>query len=382
MGSFFLDAGSNELRLMINTIPAQAPSSIAYEGTTQDALVSGIKELSYASAGGRREKRGSFAPSHPSKVHCLFKDPKTVTELRWIRVEGIPSKKVATFSDAIFAAANTLHEELMDAQQEIRWLHCVQATIGGKAYAPIPSDEVCFPLDLQVIYGRGDVSISRDIVGACNGQSMEVQELLPPSLAVGLFGLAALECNKNVIVLDFGYRCCEFTVFSNGIPIQVASIALGAKHLIQDLCFRDKNAVFDDIMAHHHLDLSPGSPQVSALIDRVAEIIVMLKHKLAKSAPFICDADVLLFGCGAKISGLPALLKRGLGKPVQLLDYKSVCEFFPRNVQDSVSYDELPLLAYYWTKVHSGICDRLSPHPRYASTKAPSIRRWLRELSF
>lgn len=206
---------------------------------------------------------------------------------------------------------------------------------------PVGMIGVRLEVDAHIITGQS--TIVKNIEKAVHQAGVDIDDIVPSSLASSEAVLSRRQKELGVVVIDVGSGSTSVAVYEEGATLHAASLPVGGESVTNDIAIGLRTSIDtaekikieygtttpDDVSDRETIDLSLLSKmdshkvskrQMAEIIQaRYHEIFVMVKDELRTiGRDGMLPAGAILTGAGVKIPGCLDLARDVLGLPVQI----------------------------------------------------------------
>lgn len=206
---------------------------------------------------------------------------------------------------------------------------------------PVGMIGVRLEVDAHIITGQA--TIVKNIEKAVHQSGVDIDDIVPSSLASAEAVLSRRQKELGVVVIDVGCGSTSVSVFEEGSTLHTASLPVGGESVTNDVAIGLRTSIDtaekikieygatapDEISDRETIDLSliskidnqkVSKKHLSEIIQaRYHEIFVMVKDELrAIGRDGMLPAGAILTGAGVKMPGCIDLAREVLGLPVQI----------------------------------------------------------------
>lgn len=342
-----LDVGSSKIRTVIALIEEEkkmpniigvgvAPST----GMRKGNIIDVDEAISNISAALEDAERMSGAP-----IHHVF------VGINGNHVESFDSKGVIAISHAGSEIIEDDINRVLEAAQAVnmpsnrRILRIIPKSFSVDDQKgiknPIGMIGVRLEVDAHIITGQS--TIIKNIEKAVHQAGVDIDDIIPSSLASAEAVLSRRQKELGVVVVDVGCGSTSLSVFEEGATLHTASLPVGAESVTNDVAIGLRTSIDtaekikieygttspDEVNDRETIDLAliskidnqkVSKKHLSEIIQaRYHEIFVMVKDELRSiGRDGMLPAGAILTGAGVKMPGCLDLAREVLGLPVQI----------------------------------------------------------------
>lgn len=342
-----LDVGSSKIRTVIALLQdgKKAPSIIGVgvapsTGMRKGNIIDVDETISNISAALEDAERMSGAP-----VHHVF------VGISGSHVESFDSKGVIAISHAGSEIIEDDINRVLEAAQAVNMPSNRRILrIIPKSFAiddqrgiknPVGMIGVRLEVDAHIITGQS--TIVKNLEKAVHQSGVDIDDLIPSSLAAAEAVLSRRQKELGVLVVDIGSGSTSVAVFEEGATMHTASLPVGGESVTNDVAIGLRtsidtaekikieygNTTPEEVNDRETIDLSLISKMDTQKVSkkhlaeiiqaRYHEIFVMVKDELRSiGRDGMLPAGAILTGAGVKMPGCLDLARDVLGLPVQI----------------------------------------------------------------
>jgi len=206
---------------------------------------------------------------------------------------------------------------------------------------PVGMIGVRLEVDAHIVTGQG--TIIKNIEKAVHQAGVDIDDIIPSSLAAAEAVLSRRQKELGVVVIDIGCGSTSIAVFEEGATLHAATLPVGGESVTNDVAIGLRTSIDtaekikieygttapDEVNERETIDLAliskidnhkVSKKHMAEIIQaRYHEIFVMVKDELrAIGRDGMLPAGAILTGAGVKIPGCLDLAREVLGLPVQI----------------------------------------------------------------
>ncbi len=342
-----LDVGSSKIRVVIGLLQEgkKAPNIIGVgvapsTGMRKGNIIDVDETIANISAALEDAERMSGAP-----VHHVF------VGISGAHVESFDSKGVIAISHAGSEIIEDDINRVLEAAQAVnmpsnrRILRIIPKSfsIDDQQGIKNPVGMIGVRLEVDAHIITGQATIVKNLEKAVHQSGVDIDDLIPSSLASAEAVLSRRQKELGVLVIDIGSGSTSIAIFEEGATMHTASLPVGGESVTNDVAIGLRTSIDtaekikieygntspDDISDRETIDLSllskidnqkVSKKHLAEIIQaRYHEIFVMVKDELrAIGRDGMLPAGAILTGAGVKIPGCLDLARDVLGLPVQI----------------------------------------------------------------
>lgn len=342
-----LDVGSSKIRTVIALLQddKKVPNIIGVgvapsTGMRKGNIIDVDETISNISAALEDAERMSGAP-----IHHVF------VSISGSHVESFDSKGVIAISHAGSEIIDDDINRVLEAAQAVnmpsnrRILRIIPKSFSIDDQRgiknPVGMIGVRLEVDAHIITGQS--TIIKNVEKAVNQAGVDIDDLIPASLASSEAVLSRRQKELGVLVIDIGSGSTSIAVFEEGATLHTASLPVGGESVTNDVAIGLRTSIDtaekikieygttapDEVNDRETIDLSliskidnqkVSKKHLAEIIQaRYHEIFVMVKDELRSiGRDGMLPAGAILTGAGVKMPGCLDLAREVLGLPVQI----------------------------------------------------------------
>src|SRR3989338_1085801 len=342
-----LDVGSSKIRTVIALLQEdkKAPNIIGVgvapsTGMRKGNIIDVDEAISNISAALEDAERMSGAP-----IHHVF------VGLSGSHIESFDSKGVIAISHAGSEIIEEDIDRVLEAAQAVnmpsnrRILRIIPKSFSVDDQRgiknPVGMIGVRLEVDAHIITAQS--TIIKNIEKAIHQAGVDIDDMIPVSLASAEAVLSRRQKELGVVVIDVGAGCTSISVFEEGSTFYTASLPVGGESVTNDIAIGLRTSIDtaekikieygtmipEDVSDRETIDLSllskidnqtVSKKHLAEIIQaRYHEIFVMAKDELRSiGRDGMLPAGAILTGASVKMPGCLDLAREALGLPVQI----------------------------------------------------------------
>lgn len=399
-----LDVGSSKIRVVIallqegKKIPSiigvgMAPST----GMRKGNIIDVDETISNISAALEDAERMSGAPIHHAFVGISGAHVESFDSKGVIAISHAGSEIIEDDINRVLEAAQAVN---MPSNRRILRIIPKSFSIDDQQGIKNPVGMIGVRLEVDAHIITGQATIVKNLEKAVHQAGVDIDDLIPSSLACAEAVLSRRQKELGVLVIDIGSGSTSVSVFEEGATLHTASLPVGGESVTNDVAIGMRTSVDtaekikieygtvapDDVNEREMIDLSLVSKidnqkiskkHLAEIIQaRYHEIFVMVKDELRSiGRDGMLPAGAILTGAAVKMPGCLDLAREVLGLPVQI--------GFPTEIEGVVDKMDDPAYAtaiglIVWGSKYEGTSYKISS---FEFKKAlGSIKGWFKNL--
>ena len=399
-----LDVGSSKIRVVIallqegKKIPniigvGMAPST----GMRKGNIIDVDETISNISAALEDAERMSGAPIHHAFVGISGSHVESFDSKGVIAISHAGSEIIEDDINRVLEAAQAVN---MPSNRRILRIIPKSFSIDDQQGIKNPVGMIGVRLEVDAHIITGQATIVKNLEKAVHQAGVDIDDLIPSSLACAEAVLSRRQKELGVLVIDIGSGSTSVSVFEEGATLHTASLPVGGESVTNDVAIGMRTSVDtaekikieygtvspDDVNEREMIDLSLISKidnqkiskkHLAEIIQaRYHEIFVMVKDELRSiGRDGMLPAGAILTGAAVKMPGCLDLAREVLGLPVQI--------GFPTEIEGVVDKMDDPAYAtaiglIVWGSKYEGTNYKISS---FEFKKAlGSIKGWFKNL--
>lgn len=342
-----LDVGSSKIRVVIallqegKKIPniigvGMAPST----GMRKGNIIDVDETISNISAALEDAERMSGAPIHHAFVAISGAHVESFDSKGVIAISHAGSEIIEDDINRVLEAAQAVN---MPSNRRILRIIPKSFSIDDQQGIKNPVGMIGVRLEVDAHIITGQATIVKNLEKAVHQAGVDIDDLIPSSLACAEAVLSRRQKELGVLVIDIGSGSTSISVFEEGATLHTASLPVGGESVTNDVAIGMRTSVDtaekikieygtvspDDVNEREMIDLSLISKidnqkiskkHLAEIIQaRYHEIFVMVKDELRSiGRDGMLPAGAILTGAAVKIPGCLDLAREVLGLPVQI----------------------------------------------------------------
>jgi len=399
-----LDIGSSKIRTVIALLQEgkKTPSIIGVgvapsTGMRKGNIIDVDETISNISAALEDAERMSGAPIHHVFVGVSGSHVESFDSKGVIAISHAGSEIIEDDINRVLEAAQAVN---MPSNRRILRIIPKSFSIDDQQGIKNPIGMIGVRLEVDAHIITGQSTIIKNLEKAVHQSGVDIDDLIPSSLASAEAVLSRRQKELGVVVIDIGSGSTSISVFEEGATVHTASLPVGGESVTNDVAIGMRTSVDtaekikieygntspDDVNDRETIDLSliskidnqtVSKKHLAEIIQaRYHEIFVMVKDELrAIGRDGMLPAGAILTGAAVKLPGCLDLARDVLSLPVQI--------GFPTEVEGVVDKIDDPAYAtaiglVVWGSKYEGTSYKMGSFN--AKEMFSSIKGWFKNL--
>lgn len=342
-----LDVGSSKIRVVIAILQEgkKAPNIIGVgvapsTGMRKGNIIDVDETISNISAALEDAERMSGAPIHHAFVGISGGHVESFDSKGVIAISHAGSEIIEDDINRVLEAAQAVN---MPSNRRILRIIPKSFAIDDQQGIKNPVGMIGVRLEVDAHIITGQATIVKNLEKAVHQSGVDIDDLIPSSLASAEAVLSRRQKELGVLVIDIGSGSTSVAIFEEGATMHTAILPVGGESVTNDVAIGLRTSIDtaekikieygntspDDVNERETIDLSLLSKidtqkiskkHLAEIIQaRYHEIFVMVKDELRSvGRDGMLPAGAILTGAGVKMPGCLDLARDVLGLPVQL----------------------------------------------------------------